>query len=195
MPVSKGDSRAKVIGLAGGTSSGKSTICQSLFPILIKQGYTTISINLDRFFKMETGRGHDILMSDGEVLPDCNEPGIIDQDACLSAVRDGERSHDLVILEGHLLFACDQLLGVLDEKVFVDAPADIRFIRRLTRDIGKGKFSGNPLLIAEYYLKSARPGHEKFIEPTKRFADLVLNGEEPVDLNVGQLAEWISERV
>jgi uridine kinase len=77
-----------------------------------------------------------------------------------------------VIVEGILIFAEPRLLEQMDIKVFVDTPDDIRFIRRLKRDIAE---RGRTLdSVIEQYINTVRPMHNQFIEPSKRHADVII---------------------
>ena len=78
----------------------------------------------------------------------------------------------VVIVEGILLLAEPRLRQLMDIKVFVDADADVRFIRRLTRDIfARGR---NVESVIEQYLATVRPMHLEFVEPSKRYADVII---------------------
>lgn len=78
----------------------------------------------------------------------------------------------LVIFEGIMVFTDKVIRDLIDLKIFVDTPDDIRFIRRLGRDI---KERGRTVdSVIEQYLNVVRPGHFEFIEPTKRFADIII---------------------
>ena len=78
----------------------------------------------------------------------------------------------IVIVEGILIFAEPRLLEQMDVKVFVDTPDDIRFIRRLGRDIAE---RGRTLdSVIEQYMATVRPMHMQFVEPSKRFADVII---------------------
>ncbi|MCX8013063.1 MAG: hypothetical protein N3A02_02080, partial [Rectinema sp.] len=78
----------------------------------------------------------------------------------------------LVIFEGIMIFTNKQVRDLIDLKIFVDTPDDIRFIRRLMRDI---KERGRTVdSVVEQYLTVVRPGHYEFIEPTKSYADIII---------------------
>jgi uridine kinase len=78
----------------------------------------------------------------------------------------------LIILEGILVFFHRELRGLVDVKLFVDTPDDIRFIRRLQRDIHERGRTVESVITQ--YLEVVRPGHYQFIEPTKAYADLII---------------------
>ena len=78
----------------------------------------------------------------------------------------------VVIVEGILVLAESELRKRIDIKLFVDTPADIRFVRRLMRDISsRGRTVQS---VVEQYVSTVRPMHEEFVEPTKRYADLII---------------------
>lgn len=78
----------------------------------------------------------------------------------------------IILVEGILIFAERELRELFDIKIFVDTDADIRFIRRLKRDIEeRGRTTDS---VIEQYLKTVRPMHLKFVEPTKRYADVII---------------------
>jgi len=78
----------------------------------------------------------------------------------------------LVIFEGIMIFTDKRIRDLIDLKIFVDTPDDIRFIRRLTRDINERGRTVDSVI--EQYMNVVRPGHFEFIEPTKRFADIII---------------------
>src|SRR5207253_716451 len=78
----------------------------------------------------------------------------------------------IVIVEGILIFADPRLLEQLDIKVFVDTPDDIRFIRRLRRDIAERGRTVESVI--EQYVETVRPMHMQFVEPSKRYADVII---------------------
>jgi len=78
----------------------------------------------------------------------------------------------LVVVEGILILAEKRIRDLLDLSIYVDTPDDIRFIRRMQRDISdRGRTVDS---VVEQYLEVVRPGHYEFIEPTKAFADLII---------------------
>ena len=89
----------------------------------------------------------------------------------------------VVIVEGILVLAEAELRKRIDIKLFVDTPADIRFVRRLTRDIeSRGRSLQS---VVQQYMQTVRPMHEEFVEPSKRYADLIIpeGGENQVALD------------
>jgi len=82
------------------------------------------------------------------------------------------KGHKIVILEGILALVNDELRNLMDIKVYVQAPDDIRFIRRLKRDIEKRDRTVHSVI--EQYLETVRPMHQQFIETSKKYADLII---------------------
>lgn len=83
----------------------------------------------------------------------------------------------IIVCEGILLLAVPELRDAFDLRVFVDAPADVRAVRRVLRDIGeRGRTVES---VVAQYLETVRPMHERFVEPARETADLVLSGQHP----------------
>ena len=78
----------------------------------------------------------------------------------------------LIILEGILILADRAVRELMDIKIYVDTPADVRFIRRMTRDMQRRGRSFES--VVDQYYGTVRPMHDQFVEPTKRFADLII---------------------
>jgi uridine kinase len=104
--------------------------------------------------------------------------------------------HGVILVEGILLLAEPELRSCFDIKVFVDTDADIRFIRRLQRDIQeRGRTMAS---VVHQYLETVRPMHLEFVEPSRRWADLIIpeGGFNPVALDVvcARLEALLQER-
>ena len=101
---------------------------------------------------------------------------------------------DAIILEGILVLALEQVRRELDVKVFVDSDADVRVIRRLSRDIKeRGRdFDG----VIEQYFRTVRPMHYGFVEPSKRYADIIIphggNNEIAIEMVAGAVRQRLS---
>ncbi|MFQ5407055.1 MAG: uridine kinase [Anaerolineales bacterium] len=178
-----------VIGIAGGTGSGKTTVANA---ILSRVGVEHISylphdayyrdithlplaqrqaVNFDHPDTLETG----LMVSHLRELRAGRAVDIPVYDFTRHARTDETQRiepHRVVIVEGILIFGEPSLRELLDVKIFVDTDADIRFIRRLQRDIAeRGRTMDN---VIQQYLSTVRPGHLEFVEPTKRFADVII---------------------
>lgn len=181
--------RAVIIGLAGGSGSGKSTISVKLLEAV---GFKHVAhLQHDAYY-------HDLSHLDFEdrVTTNFDHPESLDTELLIEHLKMLQqglsievpvynfKTHTrlpmteriepkpIIILEGILLLALRDLRRVLDIKVFVDTPDDIRLIRRLARDVTERGRSVQSVI--EQYLESVRPMHHEFVEPSKRFADVVI---------------------
>ena len=179
-----------IIGIAGGTGSGKTTVVQKLKSLLKAEDFVVIP--QDAYYK---DCGH--LTPEQKAVQNFDHPDSIDFDYLiehLTKLKEGkpvdqpvysyvtcERSKtetvkvnpaQIIIIEGILIFTCDRLREMMDIKVFVDADADDRLSRVIARDIvERGKNVDQVLRRYEYTVK---PMHLQFIEPTKRYADIIV---------------------
>jgi len=87
----------------------------------------------------------------------------------------------IILVEGILIFANDALVDQLDIKVFVDADADVRLLRRIVRDTSERGRSADQVL--QQYEKTVKPMHEEFVEPSKKVADFIVRSDRGEDLN------------
>jgi uridine kinase len=190
-----------ILGVAGGSGSGKTTVARS---ILQAVGQERISlIQQDSYYKDVDWR------SEAELLHhNFDHPAAIDTDlmvAHLHAIKAGHavevpiydfvrhrrtaRSRRIepqavVLVEGILIFVEPALRDLLDFKIYVDTDADIRLIRRLGRDMTERGRSVQDVL--RQYLETVRPMHLEFVEPSKRWADVIIpeGGENKVALEM-----------
>lgn len=178
-----------IIGVAGGTGSGKTTVAKEIFRqfneqsiVLIEQdAYYKDQSHLSMEERLQTNYDHPLAF-DNELLLDQLEQ-LTNQKAVQKPVYDyanHTRSEeiipiepkDVIILEGILILEDEKLRNMMDIKLFVDTDADIRIIRRLSRDI---KDRGRSIdSVIDQYTNVVRPMHLQFIEPTKRYADLIV---------------------
>ena len=100
----------------------------------------------------------------------------------------------IVIIEGILIFSDARLLEQMDIKIFVDTPDDIRFIRRLRRDVAERGRTVDSVI--EQYLATVRPMHIQFVEPSKRYADIIIpeggHNLVSIDLISGKIRERLA---
>ena len=189
-----------VIGIAGGTGSGKTTVARAIYDRVGSDRIEWIShdsyyrnfdglpaeerakINFDHPDSLESElltRHLDVLCKGSSV-----EVPVYDF-ATHSRKVETQRvePRKVIIVEGILVLAEPELRKRIDIKLFVDTPADIRFVRRLTRDIeSRGRSLPS---VVQQYLTTVRPMHEEFVEPSKRHADLIIpeGGENQVALD------------
>lgn len=189
-----------VIGVAGGTGSGKTTLANNLLDafadeaLILSHDYYYLphddmtleerqKLNYDHPNAFET----DLMIRDVQKLRSF-EPIDRPQYSFVEHTRLTETVHvepkPLVILEGILLFENQALLDLMDIKVYVDTDADIRLIRRLLRDV---KERGRSLdSVINQYMNTVKPMHEQFVEPSKKNADIIIpeGGQNQVALQM-----------
>jgi uridine kinase len=190
-----------IIGIAGGSGSGKSTVARNVAELL-----TTTSvafIDMDAYYKNFPGLSldqrkklnwdhpdafdYDLLCSHLEALSK-RKPIEKPEYDFVTHLRRAERTlvepADVVVIDGILLFVDARVRELCDVKVFVDADADIRLIRRIERDT---RVRGRPLdEIIEQYLSTVQPMHCEFVEPSKHYADVIVprGGHNPVAIEM-----------
>ncbi|MGL1894149.1 MAG: uridine kinase [Spirochaetaceae bacterium] len=175
------------VGITGGSGSGKTTIVKKIEEIVSD----FVFIPQDNYYKSATYVSNSNITSfnfdhpdafDSELLYqhllDLKEGKSIDMPeydfVAHSRKEDRKRvsAHKVVIVEGIMLFWDKKVRDMLDLKIYVDTPDDIRFIRRLTRDVEeRGRTIDS---VITQYLDIVRPGYYEFIEPTKRHADIII---------------------
>lgn len=181
--------RTVVIGVAGGSGSGKTTVAQRLLEAIGEQHITYLPH--DSYYRDLDA----IPRIGGEIVnfdhPDALETSLLVQH--LQQLRRGEpiqapiydfSTHSrspqtrtiypapIILVEGILIFADPALRAQFDVRLFVDADADIRFIRRLERDVNERGRTVESVI--HQYLQSVRPMHLEFVEPSKRYADMII---------------------
>lgn len=181
--------RPLIIGIAGGTGSGKTTVARKIAEALPEA--SVAFLDMDGYY-----RDYSHLPMDDRRKVNWDHPEAFDQDlfaSHLKALARGEpvdkpvydferhvRSArterimpaDVVVVDGILLFADEQVRALFNVKIFVDADADIRLVRRIQRDMSE---RDRPLEeILEQYLTTVRPMHQLFVEPGKRYADIII---------------------
>lgn len=190
-----------VIGVAGGSGSGKTSVTRSICQRFSDQ--TILVIEQDYYYKdqshlpfkqrLNTNYDHplafdnDLLIEHLHCLLNGQSTDKPVYDYKLHT-RSNEVIHvdpkDVIILEGILILEDPRLVNLMDIKVYVDTDADLRIIRRLMRDI---KERGRSLeSVIEQYIQKVRPSHLQFIEPTKRYADIIIpeGGQNHVAIDI-----------
>jgi uridine kinase len=190
-----------VIGIAGGTGSGKTTVANAILQ----------SVGVDRIVYLP----HDAYYRDQSEKPleqrikvNFDHPDSLETDLMIRHIHQLKawqaidmpvydftthtrtqrsnrvESKGVVLVEGILIFAEPELRSLFDMKIYVDTDADIRFIRRLQRDIfERGRTTES---VIQQYLNTVRPMHMEFVEPSKRYADVIIpeGGMNTVALNM-----------
>lgn len=178
-----------VIGVAGGTGSGKTTVAQA---ILKRAGTQQISlIQHDAYYKDLS----DLPLAQRAMM-NFDHPDALDNELLIAHLKELKAGraiempvydftthtrteqtrrvepHRIILVEGILIFADEVLRRLMDVKIYVDTDSDIRFIRRLQRDIAeRGRTMES---VIQQYLSTVRPMHQEFVEPSKRYADVII---------------------
>ena len=177
-----------VIGIAGGTGSGKTTLMKN---IIQRFGEAVTVLSHDNYY-----RRHDELALEERSQLNYDEPAALETDlmaAHLERLRRGEaidcpvydftvhnrsdatirvEPQRVIIVEGILIFENEPLRNLMDIRIFVDTDADIRLCRRIKRDVNKRGRTLESVLMQ--YQQTVKPMHDKYVEPSKRFADIVV---------------------
>ena len=189
-----------VIGIAGGSGSGKTTLMKNLME---RFGDVITVLSHDNYYKR-----HDDLTYEERSQLNYDEPAAFETTLMvqqLSQLRSGQeiecpvydftvhnrsdevlriQPHPVIIVEGILIFADEKLRDLMDIRIFVDTDADIRVCRRIKRDVNKRGRSIESV-IAQYQ-QTVKPMHEKYVEPSKKYAHIVVpeGGKNAVALDM-----------
>ncbi len=195
-------SKRIIIGIAGGSASGKTSLAKRL-KREFEESNSVIIIRQDDYYNDQ----RDMTMEE-RLKVNYDHPFAFDNDLLaqhLSDLREGKpinrptydfieytrsdeievvEPHDVIVVEGLFVLEDEFIRKHLDIKVFVDTPADVRFIRRLNRDVrDRGRSLDN---VISQYMNTVRVMHDQFIEPSKRYADVIVpeggKNEVAVDL-------------
>ena len=200
-----------IIGICGGTGSGKTTVANRILESVSAD--EVVFIQQDSYY-----RNVNDLPLDIRNIANFDHPDALDNDLLVNHVRRlkaGEavelplydfktntrmndtrhvESKPIVIVEGILIFSDPRLLEQMDIKVFVDTPDDIRFIRRLRRDLAERGRTVESVI--EQYIGTVRPMHMQFVEPSKRHADVIIpeggHNLVSIDLLSGKIRERLA---
>jgi uridine kinase len=186
---------AYVIGIAGGSASGKSSIAAQLRERLAPLPVAVI--NQDRFFKPREELPLHPSPEGTTSWPDHNHPDSFDFPALRAALAAARNSAaQVVIIEGILTLFDEELRAMMNLKLYIQADADERIVRRIRRNLEWGTSLDD---ICDFYLDSVRYRHQEFNEPTKAFADFIIPGgryeAEPRELMLIQLVAQIRAEV
>ena len=204
-----------IIGIAGGSASGKTSISRKLYETFEKTNSVVI-IKEDDYYKnqdhlpmserIKTNYDHpfafdhqlliehlNVLISGGTI----EKPTYDYVNHTRSKVTEVIKYSDVIILEGFFVLESKEIRDLLDIKVFVDTPSDVRFIRRLLRDVKERERTLDS--VVNQYMSTVREMHEQFIEPSKKFADVIIpeGGKNyvAIDLLVTKISSIIAENM
>lgn len=178
-----------LIGVAGGSGSGKSTVAGELFrqfqydrvTMIEQDSYYKDQCHLSLEERVTTNYDHPLAFDNDLLLTHLQE--LLQGRAIEKPIYDFKvhnrkqervrvEPQDVIILEGMLILEDERIRNLMDIKVFVDTDADVRIVRRIVRDIEE---RGRSLeSVVNQYLNIVRPMHLQFIEPTKRYADVII---------------------
>ena len=201
-----------VIGIAGGTGSGKTTLMKN---IINRFGDVVTVLSHDNYYKR-----HDDMTYEERCALNYDEPASLETDLMtrhLEALRRGEaidcpvydftvhnRSDEtiritpsqVIIVEGILIFADEALRELMDIRIFVDTDADVRLCRRIKRDVNKRGRSLESVLLQ--YQQTVKPMHDQYVEPSKKYANLVVleGGKNLValDMIMGRIQRHLEDK-
>lgn len=202
-----------VIGITGGTGSGKSTIAREIYESFNEKNITMIE--QDSYYKDQSH-----LEPEERVKTNYDHPKAFDNELLIEHIKAlvaGEsiekpiydfsihnrvketitvEPNQIIIVEGILIFENEKLRDLMDIKIFVDTDADVRIVRRIVRDINE---RGRTLeSVINQYLTMVRPMHLQFTEPSKRYADLIIpeggGNKVAIDLLVAKIKEIINSK-
>jgi uridine kinase len=181
--------RPVVIGIAGGSGSGKTSVTNAIYEVYKERA--VVVIEQDYYYKnqshlafeerLKTNYDHPLAFDTDLLIEHINQ--LLNRNAIEKPVYDYAlhtranesiviEPQDVIILEGILVLEDERLRDLMDIKLFVDTDSDLRIIRRILRDINERARSIES--VVDQYLSVVRPMHNQFIEPTKRYADIII---------------------
>jgi len=195
-----------IIGICGGTGSGKTTVAREILSALPQKNVSII--HQDAYYKLQTNKTFeqrtetnydhpfafdtDLLLKHLTELTDGNDINMPIYDFANHNRSDETttiHAREIIILEGILILEDQRLRDMMDIKIFVDTDTDVRIIRRITRDMNERGRSLESVI--EQYLATVKPAHEQFIEPSKKYADIIIPeggfNTVAIDIMVGKI--------
>lgn len=178
-----------IIGIAGGSGSGKTTFTNAIKEMFEKD---ILVIRHDDYYK-----DHSNLSLEEKKYINYDHPNALETDMLVEHIKQLKKGQliekplydfsihsrkgsevifpeKIIILEGILVLENEELRNLIDLKIYVDATSDERILRRILRDTKKRGRTVED--ICDQYIKTVKPMHEKYVEPTKKYADIIING-------------------
>jgi len=186
-----------IIGVAGGTASGKTTVSTKILELIGPERLAFIEhdsyyrdlSHLPLEERKKFNFDHPDALENELLITHLNsllqgQPVMVPVYDFASYIRTGQlrrvEPRQVILVEGILIFADKGLRELMDIKIYVDTAADLRFIRRLQRDVVERGRSVSHVI--EQYLNTVRPMHLEFVEPSKRYADMVISTHQFVEI-------------
>lgn len=198
------------IGITGGSGSGKTTIVNKIFSEVSEKSIAIIE--QDAYYKDQSH-----LSYEERCKTNYDHPFAFDTDLLIEHIEELKNGHaiekplydyeihnrkketmliepkEIIIIEGLLVFYDERIRNLLDIKIFVDTDSDLRLIRRIIRDINERARTVDSVIAQ--YINTVRPAHEQFIEPTKKYADIIVteggNNLVAIDLMVTKIKSFM----
>lgn len=184
--------RPLVIGIAGGTASGKSTFCNLLVEEL--KEYRVEVIRTDKYFRRPLPKM--IAPLTGEEHDDFNHPDSLDIDRFMvdfKSLLEEQNEIDIVIVEGLMVLYFEEIRRELDLKIFIQLDADERMYRRIKRNMEIMDWTMEE--IADYYLDCVKYREKQYALRTNIYADIILNGNNLDGVASKVVASWVLEQM
>ncbi|MEK4486550.1 uridine kinase [Psychrobacillus sp. FSL H8-0484] len=203
-----------IIGITGGSGSGKTSVTKAISEVF--KNHSVVVIEQDYYYKdqshlkfeerLNTNYDHPLAFDNDLLIEHVNN--LLNNKAVEKPVYDYAQHtrsaetitiepQDVIILEGILVLEDERLRNLMDIKLFVDTDSDLRIIRRILRDINeRGRTVDS---VVDQYINVVRPMHNQFIEPTKRYADVIIpeggQNEVAIDLMVTKIKTILETNV
>jgi uridine kinase len=198
-----------IIGISGGTGCGKTTLAQRIFELfpndaamICQDSYYKELTHLSVDERAHTNFDHpdsldfDLLHKHLQTLKAGKSIEVPIYNYCThSREQQSESIHpqSIIIVEGILLFAVPEIRDLFDMKIFLDTDDDIRLLRRIERDMReRGRDFKS---IRDQYIKTVKPMHDTFVEPSKRFADVIIPSERRNETGLKMIASKLKEEL
>lgn len=174
----------KIIGIAGGAGSGKTTLARALKAKFEDEGKTADIISLDAFYFADGINGRYLIgKTNGKRFLDANHPDSINQQAVQKEID--KITTDSLIIEGLFTLILPNIFSQLDLSIYLDTPADIRLGRKIIRKFNEKQTPPN--IVFRNYLESVRDRHYEFIEPSQTKATHIINGTQETSKQISQI--------
>lgn len=209
-----GTKKPLIIGITGGTGSGKSTVCKAIIEstpeeniaILEQDAYYKDQIHLLFEERLKTNYDHPLAFDNDLLIKHIKE--LCNRKVIQKPIYDYElhtrkqnetvtiMPKDIVVVEGIMILEDEGLRDLLDIKIYVDTEDDLRILRRIQRDINERGRTVDSVI--EQYLTTVKPAHDQFIEPYKKYADIIIpeggKNEVAIDIVIAKIKSELQER-